>query len=146
MASEFDEADLVAARIAEVWTDMRRGQTLAEVLTVVGAYQQTRARVATLEAERDRLAKLEREDIRGALLNLAAEYGNAGHSLHVSAAMLDNVFAAIDLGRESDGAPECPLCGGLLSADEDEAGECAHEDCNWLRAATQERTEPDAPQ
>ncbi len=52
---DYDEADRIAARIASEWTDMRKGATLAEVLVVVDAYQQTRARLATLEAERDRL-------------------------------------------------------------------------------------------
>lgn len=47
-------------------------------------------------------AKQEREDIRRALLELSAEYRNAGHDLVVSAKMLDHVFEGIDATREDD--------------------------------------------
>lgn len=36
-------------------------------------------------------------------------------------------------------ARSCPACGGMLSSDEFEAGECAHTDCGWRSKACRER-------
>jgi len=69
---------------------------------------------------------------RRLLLNLLAvihrDGGQHTDSVGVSRSAADahEAWAALMVMRD-----ECPRCGGLMSHDEAEAGECAHPDCKW---------------